>query len=70
MSETMESPFESLLVSPPELHSALSNASSSPRRIVPVAAGRYSGLESYEAKHIPDSVYELQKQLSYDFQLT
>jgi thiosulfate/3-mercaptopyruvate sulfurtransferase len=58
MSETMQNPFKSLLVSPPELHSALSYASSSPRRIVPVAAGRESGLKSYEAKHIPGSVYE------------
>lgn len=58
MSETRESPFKSLLVTPTELHSALSNASSSPRRIVPVAAGRESGLKSYEAKHIPGSVYE------------
>lgn len=58
MSKASESPFKSLLVSPTELHSALTNASSSPRRIVPVAAGRESGLKSCEAKHIPGSVYE------------
>jgi thiosulfate/3-mercaptopyruvate sulfurtransferase len=58
MSETTQNPFKSLLVSPSELHSALSNATSSPRRIVPVAAGRESGLKSYESKRIPGSVYE------------
>lgn len=58
MSGIRENPFKSLLVTPSEFHSALSNASSSPRRIIPVAAGRESGLKSFEAKHIPDSVYE------------
>ena len=57
MSGITKNPFKSLLVTPSELHSALSNASSSPRRIVPVAAGREPGLNSYEAKHIPGSVY-------------
>lgn len=58
MAETPQNPFKFLLVTPSELHSTLSNALSSPRRIVPVAAGRESGLKSYEAKHIPGSVYE------------
>ncbi|KUL89378.1 hypothetical protein ZTR_04460 [Talaromyces verruculosus] len=57
MSEITEKPFKSLLATPSELHSSLSNASSSPRRVVPVAAGRESGLNSYEAKHIPGSVF-------------
>ncbi|EEA25300.1 hypothetical protein TMatcc_006474 [Talaromyces marneffei ATCC 18224] len=57
MSEPTLNPFKFLLVSPSELHSALSHASSSPRRIVPMAVGRESGLKSYETKHIPGSVF-------------
>ncbi|EED21147.1 thiosulfate sulfurtransferase, putative [Talaromyces stipitatus ATCC 10500] len=57
MCEFRWNPFRSSLVSPSELHSALSNGSSSPRRIVPVAAGRESALKAYEAKHIPGSVF-------------
>ncbi|KAL2815263.1 Rhodanese-like domain-containing protein [Aspergillus cavernicola] len=52
----MGNPFPSLLVSPAELDSALTN-SSSPRRIIPVAAGQPSHLPSFEAQHVPGSVF-------------
>ncbi|KAB8229462.1 sulfurtransferase [Aspergillus alliaceus] len=57
MARTIYNPFRSLLVSPSELHLALSRTSISPRRIVPVAAGRQSALQSYKAKHIPGSIF-------------
>lgn len=47
-------PFPSLLVSPDELHSALTGASL--RRIIPVAAGSASHLTSYQSQHIPGSM--------------
>lgn len=53
--------FRSLLVSPTELHAALGNPAPSPRRIVPVAAGRDTALESFQDKHIPGSVYTSMK---------
>ncbi|OKL60744.1 hypothetical protein UA08_04247 [Talaromyces atroroseus] len=47
------------MISPDELHSILSGDwSSSPQRIVPVAAGREAALTSFETKHIPGSVYD------------
>lgn len=54
-------PFRSLLVTPTELHAALGNPAPSPRRIVPVAAGRDTALESFQTKHIPGSVYTSMK---------
>lgn len=57
MGRSTWNPFRSLLVSPLELHAALDEASPSPRRIVPVAAGRDTSLKSFQAKHIPGSVY-------------
>lgn len=57
MSQSTWTPFENILVAPSELHSTLSESTVSPRRVVPVAAGRQSGLNSYTEKHIPASVY-------------
>ncbi|KAL4902002.1 hypothetical protein BDW74DRAFT_181159 [Aspergillus multicolor] len=49
-------PFASLLVTPEELHSALIG---SPylRHIIPVAVGQLSHLPSYEAQHVPGSIF-------------
>ncbi|KAH8689083.1 Rhodanese-like domain-containing protein [Talaromyces proteolyticus] len=51
-----QNPFNYILVSPAELHTALSGPPSS-RRIVPVAAGRLNALTSYRDSHIPSSVF-------------
>ncbi|KAJ5083640.1 thiosulfate sulfurtransferase [Penicillium angulare] len=48
--------FSSPLVSPDELHRALTTPSKN-LRIIPIAAGRQSALQSYESKHIPGSVF-------------
>lgn len=50
-------PFQSVLVSPAELNLALSRSAGSPRRVIPVAAGRQSTLISYQKNHIPGSMY-------------
>ncbi|CRG91990.1 hypothetical protein PISL3812_09044 [Talaromyces islandicus] len=50
-------PFQSVIVSPAELHLALSPSTASPRRIIPVAAGRQSTLDSYQRNHIPGSIF-------------
>ncbi|KAJ5747303.1 Rhodanese-like protein [Penicillium nucicola] len=48
--------FPSLLISPNELHHALSNDTHD-ARVIPVAAGRESALSLFESKHIPGSVF-------------
>lgn len=55
----LNTPFSSPLVSPAELHHALTNPSRT-ARIIPIAAGRASSLQSYEARHVPGSVYVIQ----------
>jgi thiosulfate/3-mercaptopyruvate sulfurtransferase len=54
-------PFQSVLVSPVELQLAISHSTASPRRIIPVAAGRQSTLGSYQENHIPGSMYTATK---------
>ncbi|KAJ6095459.1 thiosulfate sulfurtransferase [Penicillium sp. IBT 16267x] len=54
----LPSPFSSLLVSAAELHRALSNSSRN-IRIIPLAAGNASSLQSFESRHVPGSVYEI-----------
>ncbi|KAF9891056.1 hypothetical protein FE257_004991 [Aspergillus nanangensis] len=49
------SPFSSILISPADFHSA--KTSSFPRRILPVAAGRASLLPTFQAQHIPNSIF-------------
>ncbi|KAI9375050.1 Rhodanese-like domain-containing protein [Aspergillus egyptiacus] len=49
-------PFTSLLVTPAELHSALTS-SSLPRRIIPIAAGQNSHVPSFRSQHVPGSVF-------------
>jgi hypothetical protein len=48
-------PFSSLLVTPEELHLAITS-NSRPRRIIPVAAGQTSALDQFENHHIPGSM--------------
>ncbi|KAJ5257096.1 Rhodanese-like protein [Penicillium angulare] len=48
-------PFSSPLISPDELHRALTTPQN--LRIILIAAGRQSALQSYESKHIPGSVF-------------
>lgn len=56
-------PFKSVLVSPAELQIALSGSTASPRRIIPVAAGRQSTLDSFQGNHIPGSMYTLPQKI-------
>ncbi|KKK25950.1 hypothetical protein ARAM_003541 [Aspergillus rambellii] len=57
MDSPRSDPSFSLLVSPAELHNALTNSSCSSRRIIPLAVGRKSHIPSYEAQHIPGSIF-------------
>ncbi|EAW13685.1 sulfurtransferase [Aspergillus clavatus NRRL 1] len=52
----MTYPFDSVLVTPAQLHAAVTNPP--PRRIIPVAAGRLAAhAQSYQTHHIPGSVF-------------
>ncbi|RAL13163.1 sulfurtransferase [Aspergillus homomorphus CBS 101889] len=50
-------PFTSLLISPAELHHHLSKALPTLSRIIPIAAGNGAALASFEARHVPNSIF-------------
>ncbi|KAL3489980.1 Rhodanese-like domain-containing protein [Aspergillus germanicus] len=56
MDSSTWNPFLSLLVTPEELHLAITS-NSRPRRIIPVTAGQTSALDQYEKHHIPGSIF-------------